>query len=258
MKREHASALVALVGASFLVRTALAWLRSTPALFPDEYIYSAIGRSIADSGQPLIRGGPAHFPALLQPLVTAPAWLVGDVGLAFRIVQSIGALAMSLAAIPVFLLARRLGLGGRVALALAAFTVLVPDLLYASFVSSEALAYPLVLASVYAADDRAIAAPTRRAQVVFVALAVLAVVARVQFARAAGRVRPGNRSRRRSASGASTAALREQLLPLGAFAVAAAGCSRPARHTRLGVYHWLFDFHAEPARASSTGPRSTR
>ena len=244
MKREHVPALVALVGASFLIRTALAWLRSAPALFPDEYIYSAIGRSIADSGQPLIRGGPAHFPALLQPIVTAPAWLIGDVGVSFRLVQAIGALAMSLAAVPVFLLARRLGLGSWVALALAAFTVLVPDLLYASFVSSEALAYPLVIASVYAAT-RAIAAPTRRAQVAFIALAVLATMARVQFAVlpivfVLATVLVGLRERR------TRQALREQLLPLCVFALAAGAvlASGPA-HT-VGVYRWLFGFHTGP------------
>jgi hypothetical protein len=158
--RRPAYALAALVGLSFVARTALAWLRSVPALFPDEYLYSAIGRSFAESGRPLVRGGSAHFPALLQPIVTAPAWLIGDVGTAFRVVQAIGALEMSLAAVPAYLIARRLGLSARVSLVLAAFTVLVPDLLYASFISSEALAYPLVLASVYAAM-RALAEPSR-------------------------------------------------------------------------------------------------
>jgi hypothetical protein len=42
--------------------------RPTPTYFPDEYTYSALGRSIADSGHPLVRGGSAHFNALLQPL----------------------------------------------------------------------------------------------------------------------------------------------------------------------------------------------
>jgi len=134
--------LAALVATSFVIRTAMAWLRSVPALFPDEYIYSSIGRSIAESGRPLIRGGSAHFPALLQPIVTAPAWLIGDVDTAFRVVQAIGALAMSLSAVPAYLIARRLGLSPRISLALAAFTLLVPDLLYASFVSAESLAYP--------------------------------------------------------------------------------------------------------------------
>ena len=129
MRRTPALALAAIVALSFVARTGLAWLRSTPALFPDEYIYASVGRSFAESGHPAIRGAPAHFPALLQPILTAPAWLIGDVGVAFRVVQGIGALAMSLAAIPVFLIARRLGLTDRVALALAAFAVLVPDLL---------------------------------------------------------------------------------------------------------------------------------
>ena len=76
MKQRVPYLLAALVATSFVIRTAMAWLRSVPALFPDEYIYSSIGRSIAESGRPLIRGGSAHFPALLQPIVTAPAWLI--------------------------------------------------------------------------------------------------------------------------------------------------------------------------------------
>ena len=44
---------------------------------------------------------------------------------------------MSLAAVPVFLLARRLGLGSALALALAALTVAVPDMLYASWVLAD-------------------------------------------------------------------------------------------------------------------------
>ena len=244
MKREHVPALVALVGTSFAVRTALAWLRSAPALFPDEYIYASIGRSLAESGRPLIRGGSSHFPALLQPIVTAPAWLIGDVGLAFRVVQAIGALAMSLAAVPVFLLARRLGLSARVALALAAFAVLVPDLLYASFISSEALAYPLVLASVYAAT-RALAQPTRRVQLAFVVAAGLATLARIQFAALAvvfalAMVVVGARERR------LREAIREQALPLGLFVVAAAGLVAAGGSRTVGVYRWLLGFHAGP------------
>jgi hypothetical protein len=242
--RKYAPALVALVGASFIIRTAVAWLRSTPALFPDEYIYASIGRSLAESGRPLIRGGSAHFPALLQPIVTAPAWLISDVDVAFRLVQTIGALAMSLAAVPVFLLARRLGLSARVALAVSAFAVLVPDLLYASFVSSEAFAYPLVLAAVCAAT-RALARPTRRAQLGFVVVAGLATLARVQFAVlpivfALATLVVGARERRLKG------AIREQALPLGLFAVAAAGLVLSGPSSAFGIYRWLLGFHAGP------------
>jgi hypothetical protein len=170
-----------IVGASFLVRAALAWLRATPTFFPDEYIYAELARSIAESGTPLIRGAGAHFPALLQPLLTAPAWLVDDVETSFRLVQLLGAFAMSLAAVPVFLLARRLGLDSRIALALAALALAVPDVLYSSWVTAEPFAYPLVLAGVLA-GTAALARPSLRLQLAFVALAGLATFARVQFA----------------------------------------------------------------------------
>ena len=62
VKRTPALWLAAIVGVSFVVRTALAWLRATPALFPDEYIYASIGRSLAESGHPLIRGGSGPLP----------------------------------------------------------------------------------------------------------------------------------------------------------------------------------------------------
>jgi hypothetical protein len=244
VKRAPVPWLGAIVAASFLVRTVLAWLRATPAFFPDEYLYTALGRSLAESGRPLIRGGPAHFPALLQPLLTAPAWLIGNVDIAYRVVQAIGALSMSLAAVPVYLLARRLGIGARVALALSALAALVPDLVYSSYISAEALAYPLVLAAVYAAT-RALARPTRKAQLGFVALAALATLARVQFAVlplifALTAVALGARERRLRAT------LREHALPLGLFAiVAAAGvASGPAQ--AAGAYRWLLDFHAGP------------
>jgi hypothetical protein len=242
--RRPAYALAALVGVSFVVRTALAWLRSAPALFPDEYLYSAIGRSFADSGRPSIRGGSAHFPALLQPIVTAPAWLIDDVDTAFRLVQAIGALAMSLAAVPVYLIARRLGLSARVSLVLAAFTVLVPDLLYASFISSEALAYPLVLASVYTAM-RALTAPTRRTQLLFVATAAVTTLARVQFAALPiafllAVVVVGAQERR------VKQAVREQALPFVLFAVGAAAVLASGPSRSVGVYRYLFGFHTGP------------
>jgi hypothetical protein len=244
VKRYPAYPLAALVAASFVIRTGVSWLRSTPALFPDEYIYSAIGRSLADSGRVQIRGGSAHFPALLQPIITAPAWLIGDVDLAFRLVQAIGALVMSLAAVPVYLLARRLGLSNRVGLVLAAFTVLVPDVLYASFISSEALAYPLLLASVYAAT-RALAQPTRRAQLAFVLLAGLTTLARVQFAAlpivfVLATIVVGARERR------LREAVREQALPLVLFAVAAVALLASGLSRSAGVYRYLLGFHTGP------------
>lgn len=171
--------VAALVGA-FALRLALVWQRATPNYFPDEYLYAALGRSLAALEAPSVRGYDASFPALLQPLLTAGAWRAGSVETAYRIVQALNAAAFTLAAVPAWLLARRLGLGGGLAAAVAALTLLVPDALYAGLVVAEPFAYPLVLGSI-AAGVAALARPSRRTQLLFLFLAALATLARIQF-----------------------------------------------------------------------------
>jgi hypothetical protein len=172
--------LAGIVGVSFAVRLLAALSHATPLYFPDEYIYAALSRSLAESGRPLIRGASASFPALLEPLLAAPFWLAGDPMLAYRLTQGLNALAMSLAAIPVYLLCRRLGLGSKFSLGAAAIAVASPNLLYASFVLADPIAYPLVLGAL-CAGVHALARPARGSQLAFVALAGLATFARVQY-----------------------------------------------------------------------------
>jgi len=170
-----------IVGASFLIRLAVALAHATPLYFPDEYIYGTISRSLAEHGRPLIRGAPAHFPALLEPLAAAPFWLFHDPLLAYRLTQAENALAMSLAAIPVYLLSRKLGLGTGLALVAGALAVASPDLFFVSFVLADPLAYPLALGALYAAVC-ALSHPTRRSQIAFIALAALTTLTRIQYA----------------------------------------------------------------------------
>jgi hypothetical protein len=155
--------------------------RVTPDYLPDEYIYPSLARSFAEHGRPLIRGGTAHFPALLEPIVTAPVWLVtSNPVTAFRLTQGVHAVLVTLAVIPAYLLARRLDLPRWSCIAAAALTVAVPDAVYASSMLADPLAYPLVLAAVYAGVCM-IAEPTRTAQLSFAGFSALAVLARVQY-----------------------------------------------------------------------------
>jgi hypothetical protein len=234
-----ASILAGLVAGSFLLRTVLGWLRATPTFFADEYIYAELARSISETGRPLIRGVSASFPALLQPILTAPAWLVGDVETSLRLVQTMGALVMSLAVIPVFLLARRLGIATPLALALAALAVLVPDMVYAGWVVAEPFAYPLVLGAL-AVGTVTLVRPRPRLQLAFLALAGLAAFARVQFAVLpvcflAAAVLVGLRERR------LRAALREQLLVLVLMLVPALGLFAVGPGRALGFYEGVLD-----------------
>ena len=231
--------LATLVAASFVLRIAHAWLRSTPTFFADEYIYAELSRSLAESGRPLIRGVSASFPALLQPILTAPAWLFEDVETSFRLVQTFGALFMSLAAVPVFLLARRVGLGTRAGLAVAALAVLVPDMVYAAWIVAEPVAYPLALAAVLAGTT-ALASPGRRSQLAFLALAGLAAFARAQFVVLpacflAAALVIGLRERR------LRAVLREQALVIGLLAVPLVVLVAIGPGRALGFYEGVLD-----------------
>ncbi|MDX6484870.1 MAG: hypothetical protein QOF43_23, partial [Gaiellaceae bacterium] len=170
-----------LVVASTVARGWAAHLHAGPAYFPDEYIYSSLSRSLAEHGQPLIRGEAAHFVPILAPILTAPAWLFGTVGQGYHLAQAINAFVMSLGAIPTYILARSLGAGRRGAYGVAVLAVLVPSFLYSSFMLSEPIAYPLVIGAA-AAAIRALDRPSVRTIGVFVVLAGLATFARMQFA----------------------------------------------------------------------------
>lgn len=173
--------LVMIVAASFLLRLAAALAHTAPRLFPDEYIYAALGRSLGH-GSLEIRGQPANFPALLEPLLAAPLWRAAgaDLELGYHLVQGMHALAASLVAVPVYLLARRVGLTARWSLFSAALAVALPGMVYVSFISADAVALPLALAAA-ATGVSALDRPTRRSQVAFVAFAGLAALARIQY-----------------------------------------------------------------------------
>lgn len=172
--------LTLVVATSFAVRVVASAAHPAPAYFPDEYLYTAIARSLGAGHAPSVRGAPAHFPALLEPILAAPLQALASPELAFRLTQMENALAMSLAAVPVYLLARRLSLGVRYALACAAFAIAIPDLVYASYTLADPIAYPFALGAI-AAGVAALDRPTRGRQLLFLALALCATFARVQY-----------------------------------------------------------------------------
>jgi len=172
--------LAMLVALSFLLRSLESAGHTEPRFFPDEYIYASLGRSIGLHGDLSIRGGPVHFPALLAPLAAAPIWALASVPTAYRLVQLENALFMSLAAVPAYLLARKLRLTHRYALLCAVFTVALPELVRSAYVMAGSLAYPLVLFAMYAGLV-ALERPRLRRDLGFAALAGLAVAARVEY-----------------------------------------------------------------------------
>lgn len=183
-RRRPQGVTVALLGL-VAVGAAIRWLAGlahvVPYYMPDEYIYSALARGIAESGEPVVRGATPSFPALLEPMQTSLFYVLADIETAVRLTQALHALEMSLAAVPVFLLARRLELSDRTSLACAAVAITVPALYWAPFTLADPVGYTLALWAVYAAV-RAVAEPTITTQAPFVVVAGLATFARTQYA----------------------------------------------------------------------------
>ena len=175
-----APALALIVAVSTAFRALGATAHSTPTIFPDEYIYTALARSLGSSGRPLIRGAAAHFPALLEPLLAAPLWALAPTTTAYHLVQAENAIFISLAAVPVYLLARALEFRTRYSLACALFAVVIPDGAFAGRTLADPVAYPLALTAFYAGVLR-LQRSSRRRELVFLACALIAAFARVQY-----------------------------------------------------------------------------
>lgn len=176
-----AGALALLVAVSALVRLLAVTGRAAQRYFPDEYMYGQLARSLADGHGYAVLGERSTFPSPVQPLLTSLAWLPGDPELAFRLTQGINAVAMSLAAIPVYLLCRRLGLSLRTSLLAAAAAVAAPDLLYTGYVTADAIGYLLALVAVER-GVRALSSPGPGASTAFLVAAALATLDRIQYA----------------------------------------------------------------------------
>jgi dolichyl-phosphate-mannose-protein mannosyltransferase len=134
-----------IVIASAAVRLWLVRDMRAPFVFVDELIYSELAKSLADGNGYMVREVPASGYSLLYPALIAPAyWLFDVVPSAYAAAKSIGALTMSLAAIPTFLIARRV-VRPSLALLAAALAVAVPSMAYTATITTESLFYPVAL-----------------------------------------------------------------------------------------------------------------
>jgi hypothetical protein len=116
------------------------WGHKTPWLFGDELQLAQLSRSIADTGHAARRGAPHGFQTLYA-YVLAPAWWINDAHRAYATAKYIGAITMTAAVFPVYLLARML-LARPAALFAATAAAAVPALVYSPMLIAEPLAYP--------------------------------------------------------------------------------------------------------------------
>ena len=125
-----------------------AWLgrgMAAPFIMVDELIYAELGRSLAERGELLVRDAPASGYGLVYPALLSPVYALFDSLVdAYGAVKVLNSLVMSLAAVPAYLLARRLLPVGPSVLA-AVLTVALPSLVYTATVMTENVFYPVFL-----------------------------------------------------------------------------------------------------------------
>ena len=137
--------LAAIVIASFALRAWLARGMLGPFIMVDELIYSELARSIAAGDGFQVRDVPAGGFSLVYPILISPAYALFDsLPDAYAAVKTLNALYMSLAAVPAYLLARRV-LAPPLSLFAAVLAVALPSLVYTGTVMTENAFYPLFL-----------------------------------------------------------------------------------------------------------------
>ena len=170
------------LAALFFVATAYHWLQSrghvTPAIFTDELMFSELARSLAAGDGLTVRGESFLFPAFLPALVQAPVWLL-DGAAAYGAAKALNAVLMCSAVFPAWALAR-LVVRPAYAFGVAAAAVAGGAMLYHSYLTSEALAFPVFLLAVFV-SVRAVSEPSLRWDALAVLVLGAAVLTRAQF-----------------------------------------------------------------------------
>lgn len=137
-----AISLPVIVALAVVVSGSLVASTNGPDVLGDELLYVDLAKSIAVHGAPLVRGDLDIGQSLLYPLFLSPAYaLARDGAVAGEVARLLNAVAMSLAAVPAYLLARRV-VSSPWAVAVAALSVAAPWLAYTRFILTESLFYP--------------------------------------------------------------------------------------------------------------------
>lgn len=174
--------VVGLMTLSVAIRFAAARAAVAPSIFPDELVYTDLARGFARNGTFSV-GGEPFAPwsyGVLYPLILSPVFFfVRNMESAYTLVKLVNCVLVSSAAIPAYLMARRL-LSSRQSVLFAAIALALPSLVYSSHVMTESLAYPVFLWAALSIQ-RVIDLPSARRQCAALAVIAVATGARAQM-----------------------------------------------------------------------------
>ena len=148
----------------------------------DELYYERLAVSVAQTGSllPRLHGELVPNVNQLYPVLISPLYGDGNVPASLAGAHRLNAFLITSAAIPVYLLARRIGLGRLLSLWAGALSVAVPWVALASFLLTEVVAYPAFCWALLALTH-AVARKTWRTDLLALVVIGVAVLARTQF-----------------------------------------------------------------------------
>jgi hypothetical protein len=149
----------------------------------DELLYERLAISIAHSGSPLphVHGELIGNVNQLYPLLLAPLFHGALVPSGLHHAHVLNAFVMSSAAVPAYLLARKVTQSVGLSYVAAALTICIPWIAISSFLMTEVVAYPAFVWAVLALQH-AIVTPRARHDVLLLVALGVAILARTQFA----------------------------------------------------------------------------
>jgi len=148
-----------------------------PVVLCDEFIYSNVAKNLAEHGRYLFRGVPSH-PSYLYPLLIAPAWFFHSMATTYALAKAIGAVAMSLIAVPTYLWTRRLA-GTWYGVLAAGLALLLPAFFYSGILMTESVFLPAFVLACFAIASM-LERPTLVRQLAALVAIALAIAIRVQ------------------------------------------------------------------------------
>jgi hypothetical protein len=150
-----------------------------PWIAPDETIYALLGRSLWEDGSPSLLGAPGNSYSFVYSALIGWPLTFDDLDTGVAVVQALGAVVMSATALVVYLWGRG-PLGAWWAVAAAALTLAVPDLVYSGVLMSEVAVLPVATLAVWAIAS-ALARPSPVRQILVAAAIVLALATHVRL-----------------------------------------------------------------------------
>lgn len=227
-----------------------------PWYIPDEVVYAELGKSLYRLGHFEILGARPDFFSLVYPLFVGPPLVLAGIERGYAVAKELQAVAMSLAAFPVYCLARSV-VSRSWALVAASLALALPALALTGFLMTEVLFYPLFCLSAWLMA-RVLVRPTPGLQALVLGSILLTALTRVQglllapafvvtAVLAAGLSRTGRRSLLRLAPSIAALALGAVLWlgvalvtgrnPLGAYEVTTSVRYGTGQSLRFLVYH---------------------